>query len=361
MAQLRPYTLLVSDELPIPPDPPARRVRRGSTRLTGKVAGAGLGAVAGSLVANPLLGAAAGAAAGETIETAIEVVLAKVGRDAAVPAAAIVRFATFLAEYREREPERLDEVIQLAAGEQEYMHDALTTYAALHKSIALSTQGVRQEVLMRGLAHFATSDMDVATFSHAVQTVTNLTRRQLGYLAMMSREGGEKGLGLSEFAHGRQLLDPFAKPDPADYAVISRHKELHELISRDGLVVQVPSEARLEGLAADERAELIRSLQPRDWSEIEPSHLQLSAAGHVLEDALDLGQLGLEIQQELLKELDPLVGMETFIVPDHQPDPAFPRPFDWQVDMQAPPQLGSLDQSAEPEREMVEREPTLEP
>jgi hypothetical protein len=273
--------------------------------------------------------------------------------------------AQVLAEYLAEHPARVDGVIHLAQADPEHVQDALTTYAALHKNIAMTTQGVRQEVLMRGLAHFATSEeIDVATFSHAMQTVMDMTRRQLGFLALMSRSRDDHSLRLSDFASGRPGVDPFATPDVSQYAVISRYKELHELMMNGhGLVAQLPPEAELAEVTGHERVELIRSVQPRDWSEIDLTRLELTAAGHVLQDALDLGELSIEIQHELLKELDP-VGQHiqgaframnpdgpTFypitqmeMVTEAVSDPSRPRPFDYETDMEPlAPELADLD------------------
>lgn len=339
-------------DLPPPPNTSGDRARR----ITGKALGAGAGAIAGSFVANPALGALAGAAAGEGIEQAVHLVTAKM-KDPAVSDAAIDRFRDFLGEYLQENPDRMDEVVEIAKGSKEYLDDALTTYAALHKQIATQTQGVRQEVLMRGLAHLATSEEpDVATFSHASQTVMNLTRRQLGMLALLDKEGRtDPRLLLSEFSAGKPGIDPFEKPAPNDFAKVSRYKEIYDLMA-SGLVMQTVSQEQLQGMAPAQRVETIRSSQPRDWSEIDVTRLDLSAAGYVIAEALDLGQLDISVQQELLKELDP-VG-QRLMTPDSsmrikRPYPVQDldgtrpkmRPYDQEIDDIEPVQI--LEQAAQ--------------
>jgi hypothetical protein len=290
------------DELLDPETHSRIRRERLTLRSTGKIAGAGAGAGAGSLMSDPMLGAVVGAALGDGIEQAVRLVTARVGRGG-VPEKAVERFESVLSEYLEESPARVDGVLGLA-GDPAQRLDAQRTYAALHRTIAASTQGIRQGVLMRGLAHFATSEqIDVGTFSLAVQTVMGLTRRQICFLAILA--GDDDRARISELAGGASGGDPFAAPTPDQHANVSSRHELWQLMNTV-LVAQLPEDELLAGRAGAERIERIRQLQPADWSQVDVARLRLSAAGHVMSQSLDLGELSIEIRQELLKELDPI-------------------------------------------------------
>lgn len=319
-------------DLPKPPDQHPIRTKAARSGLrVGTAAGAGAaGAAIGSIVGDPFTGAVIGNSAGQGLQTVIELLTGRIARQEGTTDVSLERFHQHLDAYLTQGVHRMEALIDKAPDE---LDDHLTTYAALHKQIAANTQGVRQDVLMRGLAHFATSErVDTASFSQAMETVTALTRRQLALLAVLATPDPSDDMLISEMSPSPRQLDVLSRPDDRTFALVSRYKEIHDLmLTGRGLLWQRPQ--GMTGRLSNDEA---HRHQPRDWSEIDPDQLNLTAFGHVVCDSLDLASIGIEIKHELLQELDPQ-GHEVAMKP---------RPYDHEREA-TPPRLRRLDESTQ--------------